>query len=116
MELEVKKVINIEEGKHTGEVTKLEERTEPYHYIDVYIKIDGEDFEIKYGAPATLSERSKLGRLVSQFTELNEGEKLDLDKTLIGQKVQFMTMNEEKEGNIYARVVEDSVKPLKGSK
>ena len=115
MELEVKKAIEIEEGKHQGEITKITRRLEPYDYVDVYIKMEDSDIELKYGCPTNLSPKSKLGRLVSQFKELKEGEKIEIEQTLVGKKVQFMTLNETKESGTFAKVVDDSVKPLEGS-
>lgn len=113
MELEVKKAFELEEGKHQGTISKIGRRLEPFDYSDVFIKVDGTELEIKYGCPTNLSLKSKLGRLIGQFIELKEGEKVDINQILENKRVQFMTINETKEGMTFARVVEDSIKPLK---
>jgi len=63
MEFEVKKQIEVEEGKHTGKITKVEYRTDPYAYTDIFIQLDDVDLEIKYGCPSNLSLVSKRGKV-----------------------------------------------------
>ena len=112
MELEVKKPIEIEEGKHSGEITKVEYRTEPFDYTDVYIRPDNNEFEIAYGCPTHVSESSKLGRLLAVFTELKVGSKIDPEKILLNKRIKFLVQKKKaKDGKEYARVVEDSIKP-----
>jgi len=113
MELEWKETIIIPDGNHTGTITKIEYRTEPFEYTDVYVKLDDVDIEIKYGCPTVLSENSKLGRLLKAFgANYVAGTKIDPNTALIGQKVQLMTITKPgKDGKEYAEVVTDSIKP-----
>ena len=115
IELEVRKALEIPEGMHKGGITRIEERTEPYHYIDIYVSCD--DFaggELKLGCPARLSDKTKLGKTLANFMDLSKliGQKVNLEDTLIGVRVQYITMNEVKGENTYARIVDGSLKPL----
>lgn len=117
MDLEVQKKIEIEDGKHTGEIVRLEYREEKYRYTDVFIKLDGEAVELKYGCPTFVSENSKLGKLLVEFgAVLREGETVNPDKVLLGRRCSFMTLNESSEQGTFARVVVGSVKPLREEK
>ena len=114
-EMQWKEPINIEDGKHTGEIVRVEERDEPFKYLDFYIKIqDQEDVEIKYGCPRTLSQSSKLGKLMEKFAfKYEKGAKIDPVKAMTGKQVSFMTINETStDGRDYARIVDGSIKPL----
>jgi len=113
-EFEWKPTIKIPEGKHTGVITKITYKEEPFSYTDVHIKLDDVDIELKYGCPSVLSETSKLGRLLVAFGEEFEvGKKVKPEELLVGKKVQLMTINKKnKDNKEFARVVEDSVKPL----
>lgn len=112
MELQWKEPIDIPEGKQSGEITRVEYRETPFKYTDIYIKPDGLDIELKYGAPTTLSQNSKLGKLLEKFGDKYEkGKKSDPEKVLIGKQVTFMTINIEKEGKEYAEIVDGSIKP-----
>lgn len=113
MELKVKKTAEIEEGKHTGTITKITRRLEPYDYTDTHIQMDGSDIVLKYGCPTNVTLKSKLGRLLSNFTNLVEDDIVDPEKLMLNQKVSFLTKNEEKENGTFAKVVEDSIKPIK---
>lgn len=113
-ELEWQESIEIPEGSHIGTVTKVTYKSEPYEYTDIFIKLDDVDVELKYGCPTLLSEKSKLGRLLITFGEtFAKGKKTNPAEVLINKRVKLMTMNKKnKEGQEFARVVEDSVKPL----
>ena len=113
MELEVKENISLEEGQHKGSITKVEYRNKPefkYEYVDVFVKPDGKEFEIKYGCPKYLSEDSKLGKLLVLFgADVKPKTKIDPDKFLVGKKVTFVSVNESKDDKTYVRIV--SLKP-----
>ena len=114
MELEWKEAVKIPDGSHTGVISKVVYRTEPYEYTDIYVKLDdSENIEIKYGCPTVLSENSKLGRLLKVFgADSTAGTIIDPEKVLVGKKVVFMTMaKKSKDGNEYAEIVTDSIKP-----
>lgn len=114
MEFEVKESISLEDGMHSGVVCKVMYRTEPYEYTDVYIKEQNSGYELKYGCPSVVSEKSKLGKLLMQFVKLDTGAKVDPEKVLLGKQVQFMTMQEKTKEGIFSRVVDGSVKTLEG--
>lgn len=113
MEFEVKKPIEIPDGNHTGQITKILYRTDPYNYCDVWLSVDDQDgVELKYGCPSTISLSSKLGRLLQAFgQELIAGEGIDPEKVLVGRKCSYMTLKKAKDGKEFSEVVEDSLKP-----
>ncbi len=111
MELEVKESKSLKDGKHTGEITKVEYRTTPYEYTDVFIKEEETDIVVKYGVPTILTEKSKLGKLLAAFVEIKTGTKVDPETVLVGKKVEFMTLLKETDKGEFAEVVGGSVKP-----
>ena len=113
MELEWKEPIQIPDGSHQGKIIKIEKRDEPYEYTDVIVKLDTKEIELKYGCPTTLSENSRLGRLVQMFGEKPKPkQKLDIEKVLVGKRVDLMTITKKnKEGREFSEIVEDSIKP-----
>lgn len=111
MKIEVKEQIVIDEGKHNGVIIAVEYREKPYEYTDVIIEFN-DGLKLKAGYPTSVSEGTKLGKLLMRFgTKLEAGITVDPDKILIGKTCTFITMNEEKEGSTYARIAAESVKP-----
>jgi len=112
--LEWKEPIEIPEGKHTGTITRVEYRDDPFEYTDVFIKLDDVDVELKYGCPTFLSLNSMLGRLLIAVGEEYEKHKIVKPaEVLVGKKVEFMTINKkDKDNREYARIVEDSIKKI----
>jgi len=111
MKLKMEKAKKVAPGAHTGKIIRIDYRTEPYKYTDVYVKLNDkglEDIELKYGCPTILSENSKLGKLVKQFKEVQVGEEVELEEILIGQTVAVVTINEpSKDGTTeYAKIVQ----------
>lgn len=116
IELDVKETFEIPEGKHTGKIVDVQQREEPYHYVDLIIAVNGLDkVTLKYGAPANLSVKSKLGKLVEKFSgkELTPKEKIDITGLFMHKKVEFVTVNEETERGTFARIADGSLKPIK---
>lgn len=112
MELEWKETITISDGNHTGVISKIEYRHEPYEYTDVFIKLDDADVELKYGCPTNLSELSKLGLLLQAFgVESKAGTKIDPEVILKGQKVSLMTISKKKGDKVFSEIVSESIKP-----
>jgi len=102
-------------GVHSGEISRVEYRTEPYSYTDVFIKLkakDGEEVELKYGAPSNVGTNTKLGKLLLAFEKIEIGSKVDPAKVLVGRKVSFQTLNETTAKGTYARIVVGSIKPV----
>lgn len=114
MELEVKAPIELSDGQHSGQITKVIERTDPYHYLDIWIRVHPDDVELKYGCPANISEKTKLGKLLMSFgLKLVTGSKVDPDKFLRDKKCSFLTMKTKgKDGFEYTEIVDGSVKPF----
>ena len=122
----VRESIEISEGKHTGKITKIEVRTDPYDYVDLFVELDdvkdskGNAGTIKDGCPLGISQRSKLGRTIMRFgceeSEILEkaksGEEINIEPYLLEKKVDLMTKNQETKQGTFARIVEDSLKPL----
>jgi len=117
VELEWKESIQIQDGRHTGKITKIDYRTDPYEYTDVFVLLDDVEIEIKYGCPTVLSENSKLGRMLKAFgQEFAKGKKVDPEEVLVGKLVQFMTIAKSREGKTFSEIVEDSIKPIQPEK
>lgn len=111
MEFEVKESIALEDGKHEGVISKIQYRIEPYEYTDVFIKEKETGYELKYGCPSVVSEKSKLGKLLMQWGELQKGAKVNPETILLNKEVVFMTIQEKTKDGIFSRVVDGSVKP-----
>ncbi len=114
MKIPIKEPIVISNGKHVGTITAVEYRTTPYNYTDLVITFteELEERTVKVGYPTVLSQGSKLGKLMKRFGfELVVGEGLDPD-SLKEFKCQFRTITEETERGTFAKVIQDSVKPV----
>ena len=59
----------LEEGRHSGLINDVIERTDPYHYIDLVIAVEDTGLQVKYGLPAG-EEVSENGKLVRTLREL----------------------------------------------
>ena len=111
-ELEMKKAQTLEDGKHRGKIMRIQYRDTPFEYTDLVIKPEDYDIELRYGVPTNLSENSKLGKLVKKFTALEPGQKIDIEKVLVGHEIQFLTVTEITERGEFARVVDGSISPI----
>jgi hypothetical protein len=100
--------------KHTGIITKVEERTEPFHYVDVFLSIDGipEVENLKWGAPYNPSLNGKLLKTLSKFGTIEAGKPFSVELLLVGRRVEFMTITEDTENGRFARVVDGSLRPF----
>ena len=111
MKYTVQAIKSIEDGKHFGKITALEERTEPYKYTDVVIELENGS-TLKAGYPSFVSEESKLGLLLTRFgAVLAVDEQIDLASILIGSECQFLVQSEETPRGTFAKVIPSSVKP-----
>ncbi len=100
------------DGKYEGEITKVEYKTDPYDYTDIFVKPEGKDFELKYGCPSNVNEATKLGMLLANFTELVIDSNIDPEKVLVGKKVKFLTIVEKTPEGEFVKIVANSIKPL----
>ena len=116
MEIDIVEPVRLEDGKHEGAITEVQFRTEPYKYMDVVIETQGKDrvIPLKYGVPYSdnVTEMTKLGRLLREFTELKIGEKVDPEKILLGKKVTFQTQMDKSDKGEFCRILNGTVKPL----
>lgn len=102
----------IEEGKHTGMISDITFREQPFKYTDFTIEFE-QGKKLKYGVPTTLNTDSKLGSLLELFgIDLVVGKQVDLSE-LIGRPCTFMTMNKISDRGTFANVVQGSLKPVK---
>lgn len=113
----VKEAIVLKDGLYYGIVKKIEYRQEPYEYIDIFIEEEKTKILLKYGCPRNndvITEQSKIGRLISNFTKLEIGLQMKPSQLLVGKKVSFMVqqVKSKKDGNFYAKIVDDSIKPF----
>ena len=105
----------IEDGVHTGKVVRVEERTQPFAYVDFIISIDGnEKIELKYGCPASIicnkddnAPVSKLAKVCEVLGILDEQTQVE---NAIGKSIQFQTISETTKDGTFARVVDGSIK------
>lgn len=121
MEFEVKAPIDIPDGNHSGQITKIVYRMPPehqYEYTDIFVSVNGQEgVELKYGCPSNLSPSSKLGRLLVNFdVALVPGEKIDPEKVLVGKLCTFMALKKAKDGKEFTEIVEDSLKPIEAQR
>lgn len=104
-----KEVKIVPEGRHDAVISRMERRTEPFDYLDIYFKLADTETEVKYGVPFNLSEKSKLGKLLAELgTKLEIGEEYDIKTMLTGKEVSVMTITEEDSG--FSRIVDGSIK------
>ena len=114
MDFIVEEPIVLEDGTYTGTITKIDYRTTPYDYTDIIIEEDKTGIALKYGCPSKVSEKTKLGRLLSNFTKLVIGEQVSPNSILINHKITFEVLNvPNKRGDgTFVRIKDDSIKPI----
>lgn len=96
--VKVKQSISIEDGKHEGKIIDIEERTEPYEYIDFIVEISvGDDkVKLKYGCPTAISvnkEKEPTTKLANVLVAF--GMKLDLDKEITLEDMKLATQTKK---------------------
>ncbi|MBR9703066.1 hypothetical protein GOV10_03460 [Candidatus Woesearchaeota archaeon] len=113
---EVEEFKFLEEGQHTGVITHIEERKEPFEYLDLVIESDG--VNVKAGYSDKLRVGSKLGNLVELFGgSLDVGNHLDLEELFVNRAVTFIIIRKAvKDKGTFSNVIADSVKPVKAAK
>lgn len=112
--LQWKESIDIPDGEHEGQIIKIVERTDPYDYIDICIKLIDNDIELKYGCPALLSINSKLGKLLLNFgAKFDKLIMVDIEDHLKGKKCKFLTIKKKNKMNKeFSEIVDDSIKQI----
>ena len=108
MEILCKESEKIDEGIHYGIITKVVERITPqgWSYIDVFIKPDNVELELKWGAANKLTPITKLGKLLAQFVLLESEKMYDPEKILVNQRVKINIAElPNTEGKKYLEVV-----------
>jgi len=111
----VQDTIKIEDGKHEGVIKELIEKTEPYNYLDIVIKEKEQDIDLKCGVPVHVTENSALGKILINFGATLEVDKeIDIDSYIKkNMKVEFSTITEETKKGNFARIVPQTLKPIK---
>lgn len=110
VELEVKEQKNIQKGTHTGVITKIVYKDEPYSYTDVVITETVSKIELKTGFPTTVSKTSGLGKLLERFgAKLVVGASLDPEKILLNKECSFVTTIEKTEQGEFSRILKDTI-------
>lgn len=98
----------IEDGKYTGKIVRVEERTEPYEYVDfvVLFNINKKDVELKFGCPSNLTydektkkATSKLAQTLEEFgfvVDFNREITIaDIEKHFVGKQISSLVANEK---------------------
>lgn len=117
IELEVKETFDYPEGTHEGTIKSVEKRTvvsstgEEYQYVDIHIQPDDNaTLDLKYGIPANLSKKTKLGQLLEVFSVKLKGKsRVDIEKILLSKRVKYQTITDK---NGFVRVLDGSLKPI----
>jgi len=115
MKGKVEDTIKIEDGKHKGVITDIIYKDEPYNYVDIVIKEESQEIELKCGVPFKITENTALGQILQNFgAELKVDKEIEIDDILKKDtKVEFLTKTEKTERGTFARIIPDTVKPLK---
>ena len=117
MEIEVTEPVILKDGIHTGKIVDVKSREfnkngETITYIDIHIKANEVDFQVKAGYPANISEKSGLGKVLNAFgTSLKVGTTLDPSKVLVGKEVSFQTTTKKTDRGEFSEVLKDTIKP-----
>ena len=102
------------EGKvYNGRVISVELTKRKYDYVDTVFELEGVESEkvvtLKYGTPTGISDNSKLGKLLSNFIDINEHKEIDPEAVLFGKRLSFKVTKPDK----YWEIVEDTFeKPI----
>ena len=118
LEFEVEEPRRIGEGKHEGMIVRMELRdsrkgSKVFQYLDVYIRPDGSNFDLKVGYPPFVSASSRLGKLLARFgADVSVGKKVNAEAALLNKRCSFVTVDDETKDGTYARISHDSVKPV----
>ena len=119
--IEVKENIKLEDGKHKGEIIKIENKhvtmkgdQDDFDILEFSISAhtDKGDTPIRFGCSPYISSTSKLGQLLKRFGyALDPGTQINVE-SLIGLDCEFLTMTKIKGDKTYANIIVDSVKKL----
>lgn len=113
----VKGTTVIADGAHEGRIVGIEYKDKPFEYADVLIKTQGDNGEItlKVGFPQFISPESKFGELLQKFLgkELEIDQEIVPEDILVGKECFFQTITKSTTSGDFARVVRESLKPLK---
>ena len=112
MELKIEEVKKIEEGKHIGKIVRVEEREQPFHYIDLVVEMSN-GMNLKYGLPASVTIESRLGKALLAFgASLEVGGTTDPEKVFTGKGCTFLVTNKKTERGTFATIVPGTLKPV----
>jgi len=99
------KTIDLDDGLHKGKVILVEKRDvdgQDYSYLDLFIRLDDKELELKVGYPLPkaedgISPKSALGKLIKRFTNADviAGKDYDLELIFAGKGVQFQSVKGE---------------------
>lgn len=104
--------------KYAGVIEKVEERTDPYAYVDLVIRPDGVDYTVRVGFPANLTflpngePGSGLAKLAVRFGyEATAEAEFDTD-SLAGKRVEFIAGTPQKtERGEFSRILQETIIP-----
>lgn len=117
---EVKEVLIIPQGEHTGKIDRNEAREQNYNgrkivYQDYFIVMDdvkdkeGKAVELKTGFPAGITTESGHGKFLKTMgLKLFVGKGVDTDE-VNGKKIRFLTMNKTTDKGTFAEIVKESI-------
>lgn len=120
--LKVEEAKTIPEGDHDGLVkdVKIESRQDPqtketYQYVDLHVVINGvPDITLKAGFPAKVTPKTGLGKLFARFGVDVSKPGASVDVFMFkNKKIHFTTKDETNNRGTFARIDNDSIRPLK---
>ena len=118
VKIKVEKSAKIPDGKYQGAIINIRYRNRKFSYVDLEIEFmhKEESRKLKAGYPATITESSKLGRLLSRFKiNLEVDEEIDPD-VLIGKPCLFDVFTEVNEKGSFSRINTDSIRLFRKQK
>ena len=115
MKRKVEKAFKIDDGKHTGKISDITYKTEPYEYIDINIEETDSKAVLKCGVPFHITENSSLGMILINFgCDLKKfiDKEIEVEDYLKkGMEAEFLTQTEATDKGKFSRVIPSSLKP-----
>lgn len=115
--MKVEESKTVPDGSHLGNIEDVvfdQRGDEGFPYIDVVIQDEATGVKIKAGyAASRVTPETELGRLLKRFGFTPEVGK-EVDWSVLQGRVSFQTETEKKKTGKFARVLLETVRPVKG--
>lgn len=103
----------LDEGKYDGKIVEIQERTDPYAYIDLIVEV--KDLRIRLGLPDKITKTSHLGVVLQNFgcDPDNLDQDIDIEKLFMDKKVECLVKNKKTDRGTFSQIIFDTLKPKK---